>query len=138
MKDSLDLLSIAAQVLFDKKGFNILVLDVREISNLTDFFLIAEGNIDKHVISLAREVMDALRLVGCRLVNTEGLAQGDWVVLDYDEMVIHLFMPGVREKYQLEQLWKASKIVNIKINTHPEENNQSREKTAIEVEENHE
>lgn len=106
-------LNQVAQILFDKKGINILVLDVREVSSLTDYFLIAEGNVDKHVSALAKAVIEALKKEGKHPIHVEGLDQGDWVVVDYMELVIHLFKPGMREKYRLEELWRAGKVVDI-------------------------
>ena len=106
-------LSIIGQTLFDKKGFNILALDVRGISTLTDYFIIAEGNVDKHVIALAKEVVKRLKEEGESPTHVEGLDQGDWIVIDYLEIVVHLFKPGLREKYRLEELWSEGQIVDL-------------------------
>lgn len=103
------------QSLFDKKGFNILTLDVRGVSTLTDYFVIAEGNVSKHVQSLAREVVDVMREEGQRPIHVEGLTEGDWVVLDFADIVIHLFIPDFREKYALEKLWHEAKVVDVPI-----------------------
>lgn len=104
-----------AQTLFDKKGFNILVLDVRGISSMTDYFLIAEGNIDRHVQSLAKSVIEVLQENGEKPFHSEGVTEGAWAVLDYGEVVVHLFVPDLREKYALEELWREAKIVDVKI-----------------------
>lgn len=116
-QDSLQILDLVAQTIYDKKGFNIFALDVREISTLTNFFIIAEGNIDKHVIALAKAVIEKLKEVGLTPNHCEGIQQGDWIVIDYMDLVIHLFMPGMREKYQLEELWHEGKIIDVKITT---------------------
>lgn len=114
-KSSLHALTDMAQTVFDKKGFNILALDVREVCNLTNFFLIAEGNIDKHVIALAKAILKTMKDEGMLPERTEGLKDGDWVVLDFGEIVVHLFMPGMRERYRLEELWQAGKIVDLEL-----------------------
>ncbi len=114
-KDPEKLLNQIAQVLFDKKGINIMALDVREVSTLTDYFIIAEGNVDKHVIALAKSVIETLKNEGESPVHVEGLHQGDWVVIDYLELVVHLFKPGIREKYRLEELWHEGKIVDLEL-----------------------
>lgn len=111
--DSIGVLNSIAQTIFDKKGFNILALDVRGVSTLTDFFLIAEGNVDKHVVALAKAVIEKLKQEGERPLHVEGLDQGDWVVIDDLEIVIHLFKPGLRDKYRLEELWREGKIVDL-------------------------
>lgn len=113
--DSKEVLDVIAQAIFDKKGINILALDVREISTLTDFVIIAEGNVDRHVRAIAHEVIERLRDLGIRPVYTEGMATGDWVVVDYMHIMVHLFMPGLRDKYALEQLWQEGSIVDVGI-----------------------
>lgn len=118
-QDTKSQLDTVAQAIFDKKGSNILCLDVRGISSLTDYVIIAEGNVDKHVIALAQTIIDALKEKGLRPIFTEGMQNGDWVVLDYLEFMVHLFMPGLRDKYQLEQLWKEGKIVDLHIDVQP-------------------
>jgi len=120
-KDYQTILNVIAQTIFDKKGINILVLDLRGISTITDFVVIAEGNVDRHVIAIGQAVEQALKEKGLRPSNVEGMQMGDWVVLDYLHIMVHLFMPGLRDKYQLETLWKAGKIVDVHIDTqHPQ------------------
>ncbi len=116
-KDPVQFLNQIAQILFDKKGVNILALDVQGISTLTDYFIIAEGNVDKHVVALAKAVVEALKKEGEMPIHVEGLDQGDWVVIDYMELVIHLFKPGIREKYRLEELWHDGEIVDLEFAT---------------------
>jgi ribosome-associated protein len=113
--DPLFYLNAIAQAIFDKKGSNILALDVHEISNLTDYVIIAEGNIDKHVISIAHGVIEQLEKLGLTPVYVEGMKTGDWVVIDYLHIMVHIFMPGLRDKYQLEQLWREGHIIDLQI-----------------------
>jgi ribosome-associated protein len=122
--DTLFLLNKIAQTIFDKKGINILALDVQGISTITDYAVIAEGNVDRHVIAIARGIMDAMEALGEKPVHTEGLQSGDWIVLDYVHIMVHLFMPGLREKYQLEQLWKKGGIVDLNIVIEPQSQSQ--------------
>lgn len=117
---ALKLLDIAAQTVFDKKGFNILALDVRGISSITDYFLIAEGSVDRHVISLSREIREAMRQEGEKPFHVEGENTGDWLVMDYGNIVIHLFQPEVRSKYALEELWHNAKVIDLNINVENE------------------
>ena len=118
-EDPLFLLNCVAQSIYDKKGFNILGLDLRGISSLTDFVLIAEGSACKHVSAIADEIIKKLKTMGIHPLYTAGLTHGDWVVLDYHTLMIHLFMPGLRDKYMLEQLWKDSAIVDLQIEVEP-------------------
>lgn len=114
-KDNQLILNTIAQAIFDKKGINILVLDLRGVSTIADFVIIAEGNVDRHVIAIGHAVEQALKELGIRTSHIEGMEIGDWVVLDYLQIMVHLFMPGLRDKYQLETLWKAGKIVDVHI-----------------------
>jgi ribosome-associated protein len=118
MKNDLKaVLNLIAQTIYDKKGINILALDVRGISTLTDYVIIAEGNVDKHVVAIAEAILDALEEVGFECTQKEGMITGDWVVLDFLNIMVHLFKPGLRDKYRLEDLWKESQILDLQINT---------------------
>lgn len=113
----IEILNTIAQAIYDKKGMNILALNVKGVSNLTDYVLIAEGNVDRHVIAIADNVIDVMKKEGERPFMVEGMDSGDWVVLDYLEYMIHLFTPGLREKYRLEELFRDGKIVELQIKT---------------------
>lgn len=115
-EDSKDLLNSIAQTIYDKKGFNILAIDVREFCGITDYFVIAEGNIDRHVRAISRAVVEDLKKNhDTRPLCVEGEQSSDWIVIDYGRIMVHLFLPTQREKYQLEKLWQDGKIVNIDI-----------------------
>ncbi len=111
------ILNRIAQAIFDKKGMNILGLDVRGVSSMTDFVIIAEGNVDRHVVAIAQAVLDVLKQEGQRPIHVEGLQTGDWVVIDFLDIMVHLFMPGLREKYRLEDLWKDGQLLDLTIDT---------------------
>lgn len=114
-KTTIKTLDSIAQVIYDKKGFNILALDVRNFSTMTDYYIIAEGNIDRHVKAISQSIQDVLRESGHTLLRMDGNKMSDWLVMDYGDIVVHLFVPDVREKYALEQLWKEAKIVDLHI-----------------------
>jgi ribosome-associated protein len=111
------ILNSIAQTIYDKKGFNILILDVQNICTMTDYFIIAEGTVDRHVRAISMALIDQLAQEGYEPLHVEGQQDGDWVVLDYSDFVIHLFIPDFREKYALEEVWKEGKIVNVEIKT---------------------
>lgn len=108
------LLDGIAQVIYDKKGSNILALDVRNHSSLTEYFVFAEGNVERHVAALARALTDdqALKL---KLYHIEGLQNPDWVVVDFGHIIVHLMTQEVRETYNLELIWKVGSIVDLNI-----------------------
>jgi len=112
---SRELLNHIAQAIFDKNGINILALDVRETSSITDYLIIAEGNVDRHVIAIGRNIIKAAHDIGADPYIVEGENQGDWLVIDFVDVAVHLFIPEVREKYQLEGLWRDGHIVDLDI-----------------------
>jgi len=115
--ESLKILDLIGQAIFDKKGSNILVLDVKGISTMTDYFVIAEGNVDRHVKAICQSIRDAMKAQGYQAIHVEGESDADWIVIDFGEFVIHLFVPELREKYALEELWREGKIVDLHITT---------------------
>jgi ribosome-associated protein len=115
MKEELDILNQVAQVIFNKKGINILALDMRPCSSLIDYVLIAEGLAPRHVIAIAESILEKMKKRGIAPTFQEGLIYGDWVVLDFSWLVVHIFMPGFRDRYQLEYLWSQAEIVDVVI-----------------------
>jgi len=95
----------AAELLLDRKAYNISLLDLRGFSGATDFFLIATGRSDTHVSASADHMIDELKREGVRPVGVEGLRGGRWVLADYVDFVVHVFHPAARDFYQLERLW---------------------------------
>ena len=119
--DDLDVVNALAQTIYDKKGFNIMAMDARGISTLTDYFIFAEGNVNKHVQGISRAVEETARKLGNKPIHIEGDNVGDWIVIDCWQIMVHLFAPGVRESYQLESLWGDGKIIDLDIKTIVEE-----------------
>lgn len=109
------LLDVIAQAIFDKKGVNILALDVAGISTMTDNLVIAEGNVDRHLKALCSSVLDAMKQRGCAPLHVEGNNDSDWVIIDFGDIVVHLMTAEMREKYAIEQLWKEGRIVDLNI-----------------------
>jgi ribosome-associated protein len=95
----------ASELASDRKGVDMLVMDLRGISNATDFFLVVSGTSDMHVRSIAEHVIEELKKEGHRPSHVEGLRTGRWVLIDYIDFVVHVFHPAAREFYQLERLW---------------------------------
>lgn len=89
----------------DRKGVDMVVLDLRGLSNATDWFFVASGTSDMHVRSIAEHIIEELRKQGTRPSHVEGLRTGRWVLIDYIDFVVHVFHPAAREFYQLERLW---------------------------------
>lgn len=115
MTESEALLNCIGQALFDKKAFNILALDVRSISDLTDYCVIAEANVERHVKALSHFVIDEAKKLNVQPYFVEGEVEGDWVVIDFGDVIVHIMLSEMREKYALEELWKDGEIVDLAI-----------------------
>lgn len=96
---------LAATLAGELKANDVVVLDLRGVTDMTDFFVIASGTSDTHVRAVAEHIQTGLRDAGVSTTMTEGVTQGRWALLDYHDCVIHVFHPTLRQFYQLERLW---------------------------------
>ena len=103
--DPTGLVERVAELALDRKAADVISLDLRGISSAADFFLIVTGMSDVHVRAIAEHIVDELRKEGVRPGHVEGVSAGRWVLLDYIDVVVHVFHPSAREFYQLEELW---------------------------------
>ena len=99
------ILRLILDVLDEAKAENIRQLDVRKLTDITDFMVIASGTSHRHVHSMAERVREAARQRQLRPIGIEGETENDWILMDYADVVVHLMMPQVREFYSLERLW---------------------------------
>lgn len=91
----------------DLKAVNIKVLDVRGLTDVADTMIVASGTSDRHVRAIAESVIAKSKAAGRRPMGTEGEADGEWVLVDLQDVLVHVMLPRVREFYALEQLWEA-------------------------------
>jgi ribosome-associated protein len=98
----------AIQALEDLKGTDIVEYDVREMTSITDVMLIASGTSDRHVKSLADAVVMACKKAGVAPLGVEGEREGEWVLVDLGDVVVHVMQPRIREFYALEKLWTVT------------------------------
>ena len=103
----------AAALAADLKATDIVVLDLRGVTDMTDYFVIASGTSDTHVRAIADNIEAGLKASGVSTTMTEGLTQGRWAVLDYLDCVVHVFHPTLRQFYQLERLWGDARPVSL-------------------------
>jgi ribosome-associated protein len=96
---------LAVGAALDKKALDPLALDLRGISSVAEFFVILTGTSDRHVQAVAENVIDAFKSIGIKTMGEEGFREGKWVLLDYGEVVVHVFIEPVREYYDIERLW---------------------------------
>ena len=99
----------AAELAIERKAHDVVALDLRGISAATDFFLLASGNSDVHVKAIAEHILGELRAEGTRPNHVEGLQHGHWVLIDFIDLVVHVFRSPTREFYRIEDLWGDAK-----------------------------
>ncbi len=90
------------------KALDVKLLDVSGLTDIADYMVIASGTSDRHVRSVAQRVVEKAKEAGFRAHGVEGLKDGDWVLIDMSEMIVHIMLPRVREFYGLEKLWDMS------------------------------
>ncbi len=99
---------IVSAALEAMKAVNIKKLDVRGLTDIADTMMIASGNSDRHVRSIAERVVEEAKAAGYRPLGVEGARDGEWVLVDLQDILVHVMLPRVREFYGLEQLWDAA------------------------------
>ncbi|MCL2852928.1 MAG: ribosome silencing factor [Defluviitaleaceae bacterium] len=106
-----NILRIAYKALDDKFGEDIKIIDLRGVSTLADYFVITHGNSDAQVKALADEAADKLTEAGLRVKSTEGYSGAKWVLLDFGDIIVHIFDKTNREFYNLERIWGDAPVV---------------------------
>ena len=101
----------AVAALEDIKASDIVVLNVKKLTSMADYMIVASGESSRQVKALARNVADKLREAGAEIVGVEGEESGEWVLVDLGHVIVHVMHPAVREYYNLEELWTAPKAV---------------------------
>jgi ribosome-associated protein len=96
-----------------KKAADVKVLDLRDVTSFTDFFVLMSGGSVRQVQAIVDAIEDRLRAEGEKPTHVEGYAQGEWVLLDYSDFVVHVFSPPKREFYDLERLWRDAGVVRV-------------------------
>ncbi len=97
----------------DVKGMDIAVLDVRSVSDFADYFVVVSGRSDRQVQGLTNKVIEELHRSGSRALSVEGYEDGQWVLVDCGDVVVHIFYEPVREFYDIESLWMRAKRVEL-------------------------
>jgi ribosome-associated protein len=107
------ILQSVVRTLDDKKGEDLKIIKIADVSSIADYFVLATGNSSSHVKSLADETEQRLKKEGLMPRRTEGYRGADWIVLDYIDVVVHVFYRETREFYDLERLWQDGEEIEI-------------------------
>ncbi|MGE5189511.1 MAG: ribosome silencing factor [Gemmatimonadota bacterium] len=108
-----DLVVRCARLAQDKKAADVRALDVRETATFTDYFLLCSGTSDRQVSAVALHIEETLKTSGVRPLGIEGIREGRWVLLDYGDFVVHVFLDSVREFYKFDRLWGSAPEIPI-------------------------
>lgn len=111
MTGARDLAAAAARAASEKNARDVVILEVGDVTDITDFFVIASGASDRQVRTIVEEIERSLRAGGARPVRREGEREGQWVLLDFVDVIVHVFLDEQREYYGLERLWADAPTV---------------------------
>jgi len=103
----------AARAALDRKAMDLVVLDVQGLSGVTDYFLVCSGRSTTHVKSIADAIREELKDDGVRPLHTEGATESGWVLLDYGDVLMHVFLEDTRAYYALERLWGDAPSISV-------------------------
>ncbi len=110
--NSADRAVTSAALALDKKAFNVRILDIRKVSTIADYLVLATGTSDKQVIAIADSVKSGLKKYG-KAIDIEGAREGKWVVIDYGDVIVHVFLEDMRSYYDLDELWSNADEVPV-------------------------
>lgn len=111
--DSKEKLLLCADAIRVKKAFKLAILEIKGLSSIADYFVICSGKSDRQVQAIASAIEVTLKKEGIYPLGVEGFSEAKWVLLDYDDVVVHVFYEGVREFYDLEGLWSDAPNVEV-------------------------
>lgn len=109
----------AAEIAFDKKAERLAVLDVRSLTSYTDYFFICHGRSDRQVQAISEAIQTTLKAEGIRPIAVEGTESSQWVLMDYEDVVVHVFYEPVRAHYDLDGLWSDAPRVRLPAGLQP-------------------
>ncbi len=112
--NSLDKVKVIYNALDDKKGIDIKVLDIQDISVIAEYFVIVGGSNKSQVQALVDNVEDEMAKIDCHTKHVEGYQTANWILLDYGDIIVHVFNQDDRLFYDLERIWRDGKEINVK------------------------
>ena len=113
MTDAINMLKTAYKALDDKKAYDIKILDIKKISSIADYMVIADGTNKNQVQAMCDAVTEEMGKAGFLSKSIEGYSEGGWILLDYYDIIIHVFSDEARRFYDIERIWSDGKYVDI-------------------------
>ncbi len=111
--DSWEKAVLLSRFALEKKAYDLILLEVREFTSIADYFIICSGRSDRQVQSIAQGIEENLAGTGILSLSIEGLSRGQWVLMDFSDVIVHIFYQPVREFYDLEGLWSHAPKVDL-------------------------
>lgn len=105
--------SAIAEAALDRKADDVVALDVRKLTSFADTFIIATGSSDRNVRSIADSITETMAKRGDKPLGVEGYDEGRWVLIDLDDVIVHVFQEAVRRDYDLERLWSDAEVIDV-------------------------
>lgn len=111
--DSWEKALLLSRFALEKKAYDLVLMEVRGITSIADYFIICSGRSDRQVQSIAQGIEENLGAMGTRPLAVEGMSRGQWVLMDFSDVIVHIFYQPVREFYDLEGLWDHAPRVEL-------------------------
>lgn len=108
-----DIVKTAVEALKDKKAEDVTVIDITEVSSIADYFIIADGTNQNQLTAMQDAVDEALYKAGMQVKQVEGNSKSTWILMDYQDIIVHLFSKEDRLFYDLERIWRDGKVIEI-------------------------
>jgi ribosome-associated protein len=109
--ESLELARRIVDLASDKLAENLVLLDIRDLTSIADYFVICTGGSDRQVRAISRQIQDTLALEGEKALHEEGESEAKWILIDYGYVIVHIFTPDERDYYRLDRLWADAPAV---------------------------
>lgn len=115
MNETKQLIEKITEAIQEKKGKNIVIADLTEIEDtICKYFVICQGNAPSQVLSITDSIKDYVREnTGIKVISIDGQRNAQWVAMDYSDVIVHVFLPNIRQFYDLEHLWEDAKLISI-------------------------
>ncbi|MBE5868093.1 MAG: ribosome silencing factor [Lachnospiraceae bacterium] len=114
MKTSMELMKLAVAALEDKKAEDIRVIDISQVTVVADYFIIASGSNGNQLQAMVDNVEESLGKAGCSVRQIEGYTTANWILMDFGDVIVHVFDKENRLLYDLERIWRDGKIIDVK------------------------
>ena len=108
-----DVAALVAEILDDMKATDIVSIDVRHLTSITDVMIVASGRSDRHLRAIADAVVERCKSAGVPSLGVEGIGSSEWVLIDLADVIVHVMLPKTRDFYEIEKLWAISSPVEV-------------------------